>query len=129
MVSTLLLSIIKLVLKIPSHQSRGFDSIIAVCHRTLATCGQTPHAITTPPEYLVTVDDCTSFERDPTTLVNKQFILEEDRDGGLLYEIVEVRFSKGGWVYQVQFEGCSDSINVQGQEMMEMLTRSSLVQV
>jgi len=69
-----------------------------------------------------------SFEGNPTTLVDKQFILEEE-EGELLYEITEVRFLKGCWQYQVRFESCSDCVNMPGQEMMEMLKGSSFVKV
>jgi hypothetical protein len=59
-------------------------------------------------------------ECDPTTLINKQFLLKEG-DGDSLYEITEVRFLKGSWKYVVWFEGCNNCFIVLGQEMMEML--------
>jgi len=46
---------------------------------------------------------------------------EEDSDG-LLYEVIEVRLTKGGGkVFRVQFEGCSDCVDVASKEMVGML--------
>lgn len=81
-----------------------------------------------PPKRLLTADDHLLFEGDPTALVDKQFLLEEE-DGDSLYEVTEVRFLKGSWEYLVRFEGCVDCVNMLGQEMMEMLKSSSLVEV
>ena len=83
---------------------------------------------TSPPKHPLTADDFSLFEGDPTTLVDKQFLLKEG-DGDSLYKVTEVRFLKGCWEYVVQFEGCGDCINVLGQEMMGMLKSSSLVEV
>ena len=83
---------------------------------------------TMPPQCHLTADDHLLFKGDPTTLVDKQFLLKEE-DGDVLYEVTEVRFLKGSWEYVVRFEGCADCINVLGQEMMEMLKSSSLVKV
>jgi hypothetical protein len=81
-----------------------------------------------PSKFLLTADDCSLFKDDPTTLVDKQFLLKEG-DGDLLYEVTEVRFLKGSWEYIVRFEGCFDCVNVLDQEMMEMLESSFLVKV
>jgi hypothetical protein len=58
------------------------------------------------------------FASNPTTLPDKQFLLEEAKGGDSLYEVTEV----------VRFEGWHDSIPVSAQEMKEMLERSSLVE-
>jgi len=75
-----------------------------------------------------------SFRGDPSTLLGKQFILGEEDGGdegdsnGLLYEVIEVRLTKGGGkVYHVQFEGCSDCVDVASEEMAGMLKRSTSV--
>jgi hypothetical protein len=81
-------------------------------------------SIPTPPTRLVTADDVVSFKRDPTTLVNKKFVLEAEGDDDGLCEIMEVRYSNGDWAFQVRFEGCSDSVNVPIREVIEMLERS-----
>jgi hypothetical protein len=77
-----------------------------------------------------------SFRGDPSTLLGKQFILGEENGGdegdsnGLLYEVIEVRLTKGGGkVFHVQFEGCSDCIDVASEEMVGMLKRSTFVEV
>jgi hypothetical protein len=80
-----------------------------------------------PRRHLVTVEDRTLFERDRTAIVNKQFILEEG-NGGLLCEVMDVSFAKGSWIYRVQYEGCSDTVNVPSEEMLEMLRESSLIE-
>jgi hypothetical protein len=80
-----------------------------------------------PSKHLLTADNRSLFKSDPTTLVDKQFLLQED--GDLLYEVTEVKFLKGSWEYVVRFEGCSDCVNVLGHEMMGMLKSSSLVEV
>jgi len=78
-----------------------------------------------PPKALVTAADMTSFKRDPLALVSKRFILDEANDDGLMYEVVEFKSSKRkGHLYQVQFEGCSDSVDVEDQEMWLMLSTS-----
>lgn len=84
----------------------------------------------TPPKRLLTADDHSLFAGNPTTLVDRQFLLEEeesDTDSDSLYEVTEVRYLKGSWQYLVRFEGCSDCVNMSGQEITEMLERSSLV--
>jgi hypothetical protein len=77
----------------------------------------------------VTTNDCSLFESDPAVIVDKQFILDHGGSGDILYEIVEVSYSKGGWVYQVRFEGCSDTVEASREDMMGMLRGSSLVEV
>jgi len=81
-----------------------------------------------PPKRRLTANDHSLFKGDPTTLVDKKFLLKEG-DGDILYKVTEVRFLKGSWEYVVRFEGCGDCINMLGQEMMEMLKSSSLVKV
>jgi hypothetical protein len=47
-----------------------------------------------------------------------------------MYEIIEFKSSKRkGHLYQVQFEGCSDSVDVEDQEMWSMLSTSRFLQV
>jgi hypothetical protein len=66
-----------------------------------------------------------SFKRDPLALVAKRFILDEAYDHGLMYEVVEFKSSKRkGHLYQVQFEGCSDSVDMKDQEMWPALSMS-----
>ena len=85
-------------------------------------------SIANPCKRLLTVEDYMSFTDNPTTLPDKQFLLEEDGESGdSLYEVTEVRFLKGSWEYLVRFEGCCDCIVMSGHEMKEMLERSSLV--
>jgi hypothetical protein len=84
-------------------------------------------SIANPPKHPLTADDYLLFVDNPTTLPDKQFLLEEGEGSDSLYEVTEVRYSKGSWEYLVRFEGCSDCVHVSGQEMMELLQRSSLV--
>ena len=81
-----------------------------------------------PPKRRLTANDHSLFKGDPTTLVDRQFLLKEG-DGDILYKVTEVRFLKGSWEYVVRFEGCGDCVNMLGREMMEMLKSSSLVKV
>ena len=83
---------------------------------------------TTPPKCCLTANDHLLFKGNSTTLINKQFLLKEG-DGDILYKVTEVRFLKGSWEYIVQFKGCSDCINMLGQEMIEMLNSSSFIKV
>ena len=69
-------------------------------------------------------------------LLGKQFIEDEDDGGdegdsdGLLYQVIEVGFTKGGGkVFHVQFEDCIDCIDVDSEEMVRMLKRSTFVKV
>ena len=57
---------------------------------------------------------------------------EDERDSDdQLYEVVEVRLLRGGEkIFHVQFaEGYSDYMGVASEEMMEMLRRSTFVEV
>ena len=77
------------------------------------------------PKALVTAADVASFKCDPLALVAKRFILDEANDHGLMYEVVEFKSSKWeGHLYQMQFEGCSDSVDMEDQEMWSMLSMS-----
>jgi hypothetical protein len=78
-----------------------------------------------PCKRLLTAEDCTLFAGDPTTLPDKQFLLEEDDS---LYEVTEVKFRKGSWAYEVRFEGCCDCVTVTNEGMMDLLKKSSLVE-
>ncbi|KIM81510.1 hypothetical protein PILCRDRAFT_495258 [Piloderma croceum F 1598] len=75
------------------------------------------------------------FREDPSTLLGKQFILdgEDERDNSsLLYEAIEIRLTKGGKVFHVQFEGRSDCVYIASEEMAGMLTavkRSTFVKI
>lgn len=84
--------------------------------------------IANPPKRLLTAEDYTLFAGNPATLPDKQFLLEEDGGLDTLYEVTEVKFRKGSWEYLVQFEGCYDCVTVSGQEMTDLLKRSSLVE-
>lgn len=106
------------------------ESLPSVAQHPSPVVQRLTRSIPSPPTRLVTADDCVSFKRDPTTLVNKQFVLEEeDDDDGCLCEIIEARYANGDWAYQVQFEGCSDPVNVPIREMLEMLERSYLIEI
>lgn len=83
-------------------------------------------SIANPSKLPLTTEDYTLFTDNPTTLTDKQFFLEEDDS---VYEVTEVRFAKGTWEYLVQFEGCSDCVTVSGKEMLDLLERSSLVDI
>ena len=85
-------------------------------------------SIANPPKRLLTAEDYMLFAGDPTTLPDKQFLLNEDGGRESLYEVTEVRFLKGSWEYLVQFEGCCHCVTVPGQGIMELLQRSSLVE-
>jgi hypothetical protein len=74
----------------------------------------------------ITPDEIVLFRRDPTTLVNKQFMFNA---GDELYEIMEASFAAGGWSYKVRFEGCVDSVNFSIDTMFEMLEESCSVTV
>jgi len=80
-----------------------------------------------PPTRRISAKDHILFKENPTALVDKQFLLEEDQKINCLYEVTEVRFLKQNWEYLVRFEGCFDCVNVSGQEMVEMLKKSLLV--
>ena len=56
-----------------------------------------------PPKRCLTANDHSLFKGDPTTLVDRQFLLKEG-DGDILYEVTEVRFWKGSWEYVVHQE-------------------------
>ena len=84
-------------------------------------------SIANPCKRLLTVQDYTLFTSNPTTLPDKQFLLEDGEGRDSLFEVTEVRFLKGSWEYLVRFEGCCDCITMSGHEMKEMLERSSLV--
>lgn len=97
---------------------------------------QTPHLVNplmrstaNPRKRLLTTEDYTLFAANPTTLPDKQFLLEEE-DGGResLYEVTEVTFRKGSWAYLVRFEGCCNCVTVTDQGMMDLLKSSSLVE-
>jgi hypothetical protein len=85
----------------------------------------------------VTDEKLEGFREDPSTLLGKQFILDEndgedERDSDdQVYEVVEVRLLRGGEkIFHVQFaEGYSDYMGVASEEMMEMLRRSTFVEV
>ena len=81
-----------------------------------------------PRKRVLTATDYTLFADNPTTLPDKQFLLKEDGGRNSLYEVTEVRFLKGSWVYLVQFEGCCDCVTVSGEGMMDLLKSSSLVE-
>jgi len=85
-------------------------------------------SIANPTKRLLTAEDYVVFAGNPTTLPDKQFLLQENEAGDSLYEVTEVRFSKGSWEYLVRFEGWRDAVPVSAQEMKEMLQRSSLVE-
>lgn len=76
------------------------------------------------------------FREDPTTLLGKQFIEDEDNGGdegdinGLPYQVIEVGFTKGGGnVFHVQFEDCIYCVDVDSEEMLRMLERSTFIEV
>ena len=75
----------------------------------------------------VSAEDYTLFARNPTTLPDKQFILEKEEGRESLFEVTEARFCKGSWTYGVRFEGCTYSIRVTDNEMMDLLKKSILV--
>lgn len=85
-------------------------------------------SIANPRKRLLTTEDYALFASDPTALPDKQFLLNEGEGSESLYEVTEVRFQKGSWVYLVRFEGCCDCITVPGQGIMELMQRSSLVE-
>jgi hypothetical protein len=76
------------------------------------------------------------FQEDPSMLLGKQFNFKEtdsedegDSDG-VLYEVVEVRLTRGGKVFHVQFDNCGeDRIDMASEEMMSMLERSTFVDI
>ena len=74
-------------------------------------------SIANPSKHPLTTDDYTLLIGDPTTLTDKQFLLEEDEGHDFIYKVTQVRFAKGSWEYLVQFEGCSDCVTVSGKEM------------
>ena len=84
-------------------------------------------SVANPSKHPLTTEDYKLFTGDPTSLPDKQFLLEEEDGSDSLYEVTEVRFAKRSWKYLVQFEGCIDTVTVSGEEMLEYLKRSSLV--
>jgi hypothetical protein len=85
-------------------------------------------SIANPRKRLLTAEDYTLFAGNPTTLPDKQFLLEEDGGRDSLYEVTEVKFQKASWAYLVRFEGCCDCVTLTDQEMMDLLKGSSLVE-
>jgi hypothetical protein len=69
--------------------------------------------IANPRKRVLEDKDYKSFTLDPTTLLDKQFILEEGEGKNTLFQVTELRFRKGSRKYLVQFEGCIDSVTKQ----------------
>lgn len=85
-------------------------------------------SIANPCKHLLTAEDYTLFAGNPSTLADKQFLLEEGEGRDSLYEVTEVKFRMGSWAYEVRFEGCCDCVTVTDQGMMDLLKESSLVE-
>ncbi|KIM81106.1 hypothetical protein PILCRDRAFT_89357 [Piloderma croceum F 1598] len=139
--------IIACVINIDSRSQADQLRILARCNETLASGnevhpvpGPIPNLLTrltpTPSNREVTDKRLEGFQKDPSALLGKQFILGKEDGGdegdsdGLLYEIIEVRLAKGGGkVFHVQFEGHSDCVDVVSEEMAGMLKRSTFVEI
>ena len=77
-----------------------------------------------PPMRRILENDLALFQRNPPSFDDKQSILETE--DAILYELVKVSFDRENSVW---FEGSFDSTTVVEQEMVRMLTESSLVEV
>ena len=49
-----------------------------------------------PPTHQVTHSELESFLQNPLQIVGLQFILEPENEDGMFYEVIELRFLKGG---------------------------------
>jgi hypothetical protein len=84
------------------------------------------------PQRRVTAEELVSLMQDPFKLIGKQFVLDSNGDDdmehdGLLYEVVGFGASKAkGKSFQVQYEDCVGSIEVDEQELVKMMKDSFL---
>ena len=109
----------------------SYEPLLSYENRQTLDGGPIPTLLTRPITNTykrITPEQIKLFTDNPTTLPNKQFLLDEDDGSDTLYEVTEVRFLKGHWEYLVRFEGCYDTVDMPGEMMEDFLKKSSLVE-
>jgi hypothetical protein len=83
--------------------------------------------MTMPPTHKVTHSELESFLQNPLQIVGLQFILDPEDDDGTFYEVVELRFLKGGERRFVVQYGDFEMVDDMEEEEFVMMLKDSVL--